>query len=34
MTSVTIEKDQLLFEAGQPANELFLIVKGPVRDHL
>ncbi len=30
MTSVTIEKDQLLFEAGQPANELFLIVKGSV----
>ncbi len=30
MTSATIEKDQLLFEAGQPANELFLIVKGSV----
>lgn len=30
MTSVTIEKDQLLFESGKPANELFLIVKGSV----
>lgn len=30
MASVTIEKDQLLFEAGKPANELFLIVKGSV----
>lgn len=30
MALVTIEKDRFLFEAGQPANELFLIVKGSV----
>lgn len=30
MASVTIEKDRLLFEAGKPANELFLIMKGSV----
>lgn len=30
MTSLTLEKDQLLFEAGKPFNELFLILKGSV----
>lgn len=30
MTSLTLEKDQLLFEAGKPLNELYLIIRGSV----
>ncbi len=30
MASVTIEKDQILFESGTPVNEIFVILKGSV----
>ena len=30
MASVTLDKGRYLFEAGQPVNELFIILKGSV----